>query len=91
MKYSSNLCFSVCHQNAQGKWAPQKAFYEITLATTLAQMLYTSLSWWGFTSAAERACLERLMGRMRHGGYLQPDDPAADPFAHEADDVLMIE
>lgn len=48
-------------------------------------MLYASPTWWGFTSAGNRAYLERLMGRMKRRGYLHPDDS----FAHKADDVLM--
>src|SRR6218665_560349 len=38
--------------------------------------MYASPSWYGFTSAADRSKLERLVARLRPGGYLPADHPS---------------
>src|SRR6218665_1663956 len=44
--------------------------------TTVASLLYASSDWWGFTNAAERSRLDRLLSSLRRGGYLPEDFPS---------------
>src|SRR6218665_3792834 len=56
--------------------------------TTIASLLYASPAWWGFTSAAERSNLERLVARIRRDGYLPADHPSFENLAMIADQRL---
>src|SRR6218665_1150730 len=38
--------------------------------TTVASLLYASAAWWGFTTTEQRYRLERLLLRLRRGGFL---------------------
>src|SRR6218665_550549 len=53
--------------------------------TTIASLLYASPAWWGFTSAADRSKLERLVARLRRGGYLMADHSSFENLAMIAD------
>src|SRR6218665_2577979 len=45
--------------------------YLIARSTTLACMLYAFPAWWGFTSTRDKDQLEKLIGRLRRGGFFQ--------------------
>src|SRR6218665_151300 len=56
--------------------------------TPIASLLYASPSWWGYTSAADRSKLERLVARLRRGGYLPAVHPSFGNLAMIADQRL---
>src|SRR6218665_1083122 len=56
--------------------------------TTIAFLLYASPAWWGFTSAVDRSKLERMVARLRRGGYLPADHPSFENLAIIADQRL---
>src|SRR6218665_3249001 len=63
--------------------------HEVARMTTLASMLYASPAWWDFTTAHDRDRLERLVRRLRRGGFLPGDaQPIAD-LASDADERLF--
>src|SRR6218665_1717002 len=63
--------------------------HEVARMTTLASRLCASPAWWGFTTAHDRGRLERLVRRLRRGGFLQGDaQPIAD-MANDADERLF--
>ena len=49
---------------------PPAAMHAVTEATTVARLLYAAPAWWGYTSAADRQRLERLLTRTQRMGYL---------------------
>src|SRR6218665_3992240 len=52
-------------------------------------MLYASPAWWGFKTAHGRDRIERLVRRLRRGGFLPGDaQPIAD-MANDADERLF--
>jgi len=52
-------------------------------------MLYASPAWWGFKTAHDRDRLERLVLRLRRGGFIPGDaQPIAD-IANDADERLF--
>ena len=53
--------------------------------TTVASLLYASPAWWGFTTAEQRNRLERLLLRLRRGGFLPADSPSFEELARDAD------
>ena len=53
----------------------------VARATTVASLLYASPAWWVFTSAEERARLERLIARLKCSGYLPQDFPTFEELA----------
>src|SRR6218665_3909635 len=60
----------------------------IARMTTIASLLYAFPAWWGFTSAADRSKLERLLARLRRAGYLPADHPSFENLAMIADQRL---
>ena len=52
-------------------------------------MLYASPAWWGYTSANDRARIDRLINRLRRGGYLPTDHPCFEELANKADQRLF--
>src|SRR6218665_2092803 len=61
---------------------------EVARMTTVASLLYAFPAWWGFTSAQDRSKLERLVARLRRGGYLPADHPSFESLAMIADQRL---
>jgi len=53
-----------------------KQIHVVESRTTLASMLYASLAWWEFTTAQDRDRIEKLMSRLRRGGYLPQGQPS---------------
>src|SRR6218665_1778495 len=53
--------------------------------TTVASLLYASPAWWGFTTAEQRNRLERLLLRLRRGGFRPADSPSFEALARDAD------
>src|SRR6218665_2386419 len=63
---------------------PQQ-LHEVTRATTLNSLLHASLACsWGFASARDRERLERLVNKLRKGGYLHQDRPPLSALVTEA-------
>ena len=68
---------------------PPMALQEVTRATTVARIMYAAPAWWGFTSADDRARVERFLRRLRRTGYLKDDFPTAEDMAKLADERLL--
>jgi hypothetical protein len=66
-----------------------KSLHEVAKATTIAQALYASPAWWGYTSNEERKKINNLVNRMKRRGFLPEDSPGASTMAEEADDTLF--
>ena len=62
----------------------------VARTTTVASLLYASPAWWGFASAEEIARLERLIARLRHGGYLPQNSPTFEALARTTDHQLVF-
>src|SRR6218665_479351 len=57
--------------------------------TSVASLMYASPAWWGFTDAAERTRLNRLMASLRRAGNLPVDFPSLEELARLSDDGLF--
>src|SRR6218665_217634 len=68
---------------------PQQQLNVVASATTMASLLYASPAWWGYTSANDRARIDRLINRLRRGGYLPTDHPCFEKLANTADQRLF--
>src|SRR6218665_1188146 len=66
-----------------------KQIHVVASMTTLASMLYASPVWWGFTTAQDRDCIEKLMFRLQRVGYLPPGHPSYEELAGKADERLL--
>src|SRR6218665_1558011 len=64
-----------------------KALHEVTRATTMAQVMYASPAWWGYTRAKEK--LERLVGRLKRHGFLTKKDMDISQLASKTDQKLF--
>src|SRR6218665_254246 len=80
--------FALRTLRAHGLRPPQ--LRHVAQATTVASLLYASPAWWGFASVEDMSCLERLLGRLRRGGYLPDDFPTAESLAGAADHKLFV-
>src|SRR6218665_3591148 len=49
---------------------PPPQLHEVARATTIASLMYASLSWWGFSSAKDRSRMERLINKLKRSGFL---------------------
>src|SRR6218665_109942 len=56
--------------------------------TTISSLMYAFPAWCGYTSAANRSKLERLVARLRHSGYLPANHPSFENLAMIADQRL---
>src|SRR6218665_482002 len=65
-----------------------KQIHLVASLTTLASMLYASPAWWGITTAQDRDRIEKMMSRLRRGGYLPPRHPSYEELVGEADEIL---
>jgi len=57
--------------------------------TVLAKLLYCSLAWSGFCSAADRARLSAFLRRCQRLGYCSRETPAITELFDEADETLF--
>src|SRR6218665_4101377 len=64
--------------------------HQVARATTVASLLYASLAWWGLATAEDKSRMERLLGRLRRGGYLPADFPLVETLAAAADHQLFV-
>src|SRR6218665_2333997 len=55
----------------------------------VASLLYASPAWWGYTSENGRARIDRLINRLRRGGFLPTDHPCFEELANKADQRLF--
>jgi len=84
------MCFfHVCSQSFTLSWPTPPKFHEAARATTIASLLYASPSWWGFSSAQDRSCMERLINKLKRSGFLPESAPSAAALAGEADQRLF--
>src|SRR6218665_1555778 len=65
-----------------------KQIHVIASMTTLASTLYVSPAWWGFSTAQDRDRIEKLMSRLRPGGYLPPGHPSYEVLAGKTGERL---
>src|SRR6218665_3589724 len=66
-----------------------KALHEVTRATTMAQVMYASPAWWGYTKAKDQEKLERFVGRLKRQGFLTKEDMDISQLASKADQKLF--
>ena len=76
-------------KNAEDAWSAGQQLNVVASATTMASLLYASPAWWGYTSANDRARIDRLINRLRRGGYLSTDHPCFEKLANKADQRLF--
>ena len=62
---------------------PTQALHEVTRATTMARLMYASLS------GGDRDRLERFTHRLRRAGFLPQEAPSVESLANRADDALF--
>jgi len=48
----------------RAKWLASPALHKVSMATTMACMLYAAPAWWGLTSADEKSKLERFKDKV---------------------------
>jgi len=53
-------------------------------AVVIAKLTYASRSWWGFTSASDRQCLEGFLRHGHHYGLYPADQPTIVQLIEEA-------
>ena len=59
-------------------------------AVVIAKLTYASSSWWGFTSASDRQCLEGFLHRGRRYGLYPADQATIVQLVYkEADETLF--
>jgi len=51
--------------------------------------MYASSAWWGFTTAADRQCLESFLCHAQRSGLYHTDRPTVAQLAEDADDTLF--
>ena len=59
--------------------------HQVARATTVASLLYASPAWWGLATAEDKSHMEKLLGRIRRGGYLPAVFPSVETLAVAAD------
>src|SRR6218665_4199549 len=64
--------------------------HQVAIATTVASLLYASSAWWGLATAEDKTRMERLLVRLRRGGYLPADFPSVETLAVAADHQLFV-
>src|SRR6218665_1448072 len=68
----------------------EQPMHVVATMTTLASLMYASPSWWGYTSAHDRdRIIDRLISRLKRGGYLPPGHPSFVELAEKADKRLL--
>src|SRR6218665_2683608 len=72
---------------AQGPASP--FLHNVTMATTMARMLYAAPAWWGLTSAEDKSRLERFKNKVTRMGYLQANDTSVADSVAAAEQSLF--
>jgi len=65
------------------------ALQHVYRATVVARLTYAASTWHGFTKAAERQRIDKVMDRARRLGYYPPDAPTFGDLCDTADDELF--
>ena len=63
--------------------------HDVVRSTTLAQLLYSSPSWWGFTTVGERERMTALLNKLIRQGYLPTSTPTIEELCAKADEALF--
>src|SRR6218665_1609290 len=63
--------------------------HQVAKATTLASLMYTAPSWWRYTSAKDRARVDRLVCRLKRRGFLSAETPDVVTLVSEAENRLF--
>ena len=65
--------------------------HQVAKATTLASLMYAAPSWWGYTSAKDRARVDRLVCtcRLKRRGFLSAETPDVATLVSEAGNRLF--
>src|SRR6218665_161788 len=62
----------------------------VARVTIVASLLYTTPAWLGLPTAEKKFWMERLLGRLRRGGYLPADFPSVESLAVAASQQLFV-
>ena len=65
------------------------ALHNITMATTVAHIIYASPAWWGYTSKKDRDKIDHLFKRMIRCGFLPATAEGATQLSMKSDDRLF--
>jgi len=63
--------------------------HDVVRSTTLAQLLYCSPVWWGFTNAGDRERITGLINKLIRQGYLPTLTPSIEELCAKADVALF--
>jgi len=66
-----------------------EALHEVTRAATMAQVMYASQAWWGYSRAKDQDKLERLVERLIRQGFLSKEDMDISQQANKANQKLF--
>ena len=65
------------------------ALHDVTMATTVAHIIYASPAWWGYTSKMDRDRIDHLFRRLIRGGFLPATTEGAAQLIAKSDDRLF--
>ena len=65
------------------------ALQTVYRAVVVSKLLYAASAWWGFTTAADRQCIEGFLRRGVPVGYRRVDEPTAAQLVEDSDDNLF--
>jgi len=66
-----------------------ETIHHVYRSVIIGKLLYAVSAWWGFTSAADRQCLQALLQRGIHSGLCSPETPTLTELAESIDDTLF--
>ena len=66
-----------------------EALWDVTRATTLARMLYTSPAWWGYADMGHGQRLQNFIFKLQRLGFLPRNSPSFEDMCGTADEVLF--
>ena len=79
-----------CHETAALPWHDD-SLRHVYKAVVLSKLLYASPAWWGYTSAADKQCLQATIRRAIRLGLYTADDLTPSQIAADVDDNLFCE
>jgi hypothetical protein len=68
---------------------PDSTLRAVFQATVESKMSYAASAWWGYTSAADRGCLEAFLRRSVSFGYRDASTPSFARVCAQADEKLF--
>src|SRR6218665_876043 len=86
--YNYKYIFALRTLKSRGLCPP--LLHQVARATTVASLLCASPALWRLATAEDKSRMERLLGRLRRGGYLPADFPSVETLAVAADHQLFV-